>query len=179
MLQPDQSFYDAALAILGGLGIPPTGTNVNLLVAWSYCEKPHTAGGAWQWNNPLNTTQPAPGAVSVNSDGVKSYPDQQTGAAACAQTIQNGLYPTLLAGLQQSNADLFFSAPGELSTWGTGWSCPHTDYAELPPYTPAGAGGSSISIGGLPISGLAIAAGALALAALLAGVEEIEGGALT
>src|SRR5579875_2971333 len=113
-----QSFYDAATAILSALGANPTPAGVNLLAALSWCEKPHTADGAWQWFNPLNTTQPEPGSYSVNSAGVQAYPSQQVGVQATVETLRNGYYPHLLDAVMSGNAAEFFGAPGEMATWG-------------------------------------------------------------
>jgi len=129
----DDSFYQAADAILAALGVQPTPVNVNLLAAWSWCEKPHYPGGAWQWNNPLNTTLREPGSASANGAGVQAYPTQQDGAAACAATIENGYYPHILAGIQASDPGMFFAAPSEWSTWGTDIGCVQQTVAALDP----------------------------------------------
>lgn len=123
------SFYQAATALLTQLGVKPTATNINLLAAWSYCEKPHTGSAAWQWNNPWNTTQSGFGeSQTANSTGVGIYPTQNFGIQANATTLQNGLYPHLLQAIQTSNASLFFSSTHEMATWGTNLSCIHSDY---------------------------------------------------
>lgn len=132
-LQPGVSFYEAAVAILRGLGAPLTTVGVNLLVAWSYCEKPHP-NGAWQWNNPLNTEEPGYGDIGdANSDGVKMYATQADGVAATVATLSNGDYPALVQALRAGNAAQFFSAPGQVATWGTSFSCIRTDYSLLGP----------------------------------------------
>src|SRR5437879_229084 len=115
----DASFDEAARAIAAGLGAPQHPITLRLLASWSYCEKPHSPGGAWQWNNPLNTTQPYPGSGCVNRVCVRSYPSRAAGITATVQTLLNGRYPTLLAGLHQADDALFFSAPGQMATWGT------------------------------------------------------------
>lgn len=128
----DGSFYQTATALLHKLGTTPTVVNLNLLAAWSYCEKPHYAGSSWQWNNPLNTTQPGFGATtSVNSAGVKQYPTQADGIAATVATLTNGKYPQLVTALKSSDAALFFSQTGEMATWGTKLNCIHTIYGAL------------------------------------------------
>lgn len=137
-LTPDASFYQTAQAILEGLHATPTATNLNLLVAWSYCEKPHTTDGSWQWNNPLNTTMPGFGAgTEVNSAGVQNYPTRQLGIQATVATLTDGRYPHLVQALQTSNASEFFGASQEMATWGTNLSCIQTAYADLgsPPAT--------------------------------------------
>lgn len=137
MLTPDVSFYQAADALALKLGVPLTPVTVNLFVAWSYCEKPHTSGGAWQWNNPLNTKWAGFGGTNTtvgcaNGDCVKQYPTQAAGVAACIATLTEGRYPTLVQALRANNAAQFLGATGEISTWGTNPGCIAVDYAALP-----------------------------------------------
>ena len=128
----DASFYQTAQAILEKLGATPTATNLNLLVAWSYCEKPHYSGSSWQWNNPLNTTEPGFGATtSVNSAGVKQYPTKSEGIAATVATLSNGRYSNLVTALKNSNSSLFFAQTGEMKTWGTQLSCIQSTFGSL------------------------------------------------
>lgn len=133
----------AALAILGGMGMTPTTANVNLIRAWITCEK-ESGGDAWQWNNPMNTTEPGFGNLGVvpgNSAGVKIYPTPAQGAAATVATLTNGLYPTLVSALQASNAAQFFGGTGirEIETWGTNPACIQGVYAVLgTPTLPSG-----------------------------------------
>lgn len=128
------NFRAAAIAILQGMDVIPTNTNVNLLDAWIRCEKGDN-GDAWQWNNPLNTTIPGYGAVSnANSAGVKIYPSPAQGIAATVATLQNGLYPDVVHGLQTSNPSIFFSRSGlsQIGTWGTNPGCVQSVYQTLP-----------------------------------------------
>ena len=127
----EASFLEAARSIAAGLGAPQHPVTINLLASWSSCEKP--PGGAWQWNNPLNTTQPYPGATCVNSVCVRNYPSRAAGITATVQTLLNGYYPTLVAGLRQADAGLFFSAPREMATWGTGYGCVRASYGPVGP----------------------------------------------
>ena len=131
-MTPDISFWQTAAAILQALGVPPNATSLKLLAAWSWCEKPHTPGGSWQWNNPLNTTEPGYGGVSVNSVGVQAYPTPAQGIAATVATLTNGYYPTLVQALRTGNAALFFSATDEMALWGTDMGCIAATYAALP-----------------------------------------------
>lgn len=122
---------DAATSILAALGVSPTAVNVGLLQAWITCEK-GTTGDAWQWNNPLNTTEPGYGSTgTVNTAGVRVYPTAADGVAATAATLLNGYYPLLVQGLRTSDAATFFSAPNEISTWGTDPACVQAVYAGL------------------------------------------------
>lgn len=128
------SFYEAAASILRALGYSLHPVSVNLLVAWMRCEKP-PGDTAWQWNNPLNTTLPWPGARDANYAGVKEYPSREDGILATVATMRNGLYPTLLEALRTGDAGLFFSDRGirQIATWGTNPSCVRAVYANLPP----------------------------------------------
>ena len=130
--QPPTSFWQAAAALANGLHAPRTPAVLKLLAAWSYCEKPHTGAGAWQWNNPLNTTEPGFGATaSVNSAGVKIYPTPADGVAATVATMTNGFYPNLVQALRAGNAAQFLAQRGEMATWGTSLACIQADYAAL------------------------------------------------
>jgi len=118
-IQPSAIFWDTAGNILSALGAPRTATNLRILAAWMGYEH------GWQsdpmaYNNPMNTTMPAPGATNFNSVGVKKYPSAGEGIRATINTLQNGDYPTLVQALQAGDPNLFFSAAGmkQLDTWG-------------------------------------------------------------
>lgn len=95
-------------SVLQQVGAPPTKPNLDFLKAWSQVE--NTAAK----NNPLATTQTAPGSVALpnNSSGVQQYPSAAIGATATAQTLQG--YPNILAGLRTGNilALSFRNPPG-------------------------------------------------------------------
>jgi len=56
--------------------------------------------------NPLDTTEPWPGATNYNSAGVKNYETQLDGINASVATILNGYYGGILAALRaQAKAD--------------------------------------------------------------------------
>jgi len=114
-----QTWLQWALATLQGIGAPATPTNLQTLWAWTAFEKP--AGQPTQWNNPLNTTQPFPGAQNQNSVGVKSYPNISAGAQATSQTLLNGYYPALVQALRSSTPRSSFSPQvlANLTTWGS------------------------------------------------------------
>ncbi len=132
MPQPGSSFYEAARSFLIRLGAPLTRGNVNVVTAWMWCEKPHP-DGAWQWNNPLNTTMACCNWVrNVNSAGVKEYPTREDGIEACVRTIQQSYYNTMRRALLGSNPEMFLAARGEISTWGTSPDCIASTYASLP-----------------------------------------------
>lgn len=102
-----------ARAELRTLGFPRTPANVTSLVAWQAREG---GGGAF---NPLNSTQPAPGATVFNSVGVRNYPDAAEGVKATAVTMRNGNYGDILAALA-SGGGLCGRALSGLSTWSGG-----------------------------------------------------------
>ena len=69
--------------------------------------------------NPLNTTQGAPGAKSMNSVGVKSYNSWDQGMEATVQTLMNGKYSGILAALQQGTNTAGVLSAVNASPWGT------------------------------------------------------------
>jgi hypothetical protein len=92
---------DWVRTLLTALGAPQTPANMNSMVAWINKESPWNSSapdGALYTNNPLNTTQPAQGATSINSSGVKKYVTAAEGIAATAATIVQ--YPAILAALR-------------------------------------------------------------------------------
>lgn len=101
-----------AVAQLTDLGIPVTRGGVKALVGWQQAE------GGFNHKNPLNTTQGAAGASTFNSVGVKTYPDWRTAIKATSQTLRNGRYDGILAGLRSGDAGAVASAIGQ-SPWGT------------------------------------------------------------
>ena len=109
-----------ASAVLQGIGAPVTPQNVSAFIGWSQAEGP-IGGDAWQRNNPLNTTQGAPGARTVNSAGVKGYPDFQTGVRATIQTLKNGAYGGIVNAFRSNNPHALAGAIGS-SPWGTSGS---------------------------------------------------------
>jgi len=107
-----------AQAILAGIGAPVTPGGVAILVAWQACE-----GGPASRHNPMNTTLPLPGSVPINAQGVQQYPTEAEGIAATVQTLQNGLYPGIVAALRSGSPAQFLSAQDEIQTWGTNPQC--------------------------------------------------------
>ena len=106
-----------AADLLRRLGAPLSASNLAAVVAWERAE-----GGNWNNSarfNPLNTTQPAPGSTTMNSVGVRSYTDYETGMAATVQTLTNGRYGGILAALRAgTNAQAVRQAVIN-SPWGT------------------------------------------------------------
>jgi peptidoglycan hydrolase CwlO-like protein len=107
-----------AQALLQRLRMPVTADNVAAIVAWETAE-----GGHWHNTaryNPLNTTQPMPGATAMNSVGVKAYRDWDQGFEATIITLHNGFYPRILAALRTGNDAVAVAIAVGASPWGTG-----------------------------------------------------------
>lgn len=100
--------------ILKGIGAPVTSENVRVIEAWMRAE-----GGA-SHNNPLNTTQDAPGASNFNDVGVKTYSSYQQGVQATIQTLLNGLYGNIIDALKRGNSAKAVADAIAASPWGTG-----------------------------------------------------------
>jgi hypothetical protein len=103
-------------AVLAALGAPDNIATRKLLTDW----QPYEGGTAAF--NPLNTTQPEPGATNYNSVGVKNYTSAAQGAQATATTLENGNYPALLAALRSGDPFTWPDAQGvaaNITTWGT------------------------------------------------------------
>lgn len=113
-----QNWLEWADGTLLGIGASGDDTNLTTLWDWSHAE---SGSDVMRWNNPLNTTQNEPGAVDMNSVGVKRYPDISTGVTATVTTLLNGFYPTIVSNLRQSVPQAQWSnACRDLGTWGTG-----------------------------------------------------------
>lgn len=91
--------------------------NRRLLSAWATAE-----GGSARFN-PLNTTEPWPGATDYNSAGVKNYPSGADGIAATYRTLVNGYYPGIVRDLRAGRltaAQIVTRNEAEFDKWGTG-----------------------------------------------------------
>lgn len=114
-----------AQATLAQLGLPVTHANIANLMAWEQRE-----GGGFgnvAAFNPLNTTQGAPGATSINQVGVKAYTSPLQGFQATLATLHG--YPTVLAALRRGNLSVqqFADVVG-----GTPWGTPSTGWPGAP-----------------------------------------------
>lgn len=128
------AWWSWATGVLNGIGAPTNAANYATLWNWSIKESgqdPIVNGSIH--NNPLNTTQTAPGSTSQNSVGVQSFPDISTGVSATVQTLTNGRYPQIVANLKNSIPSYNWLATGgrgtpttggavsaQLGTWGSG-----------------------------------------------------------
>jgi len=106
--------------VLKGVGGQQTQENVCFMKTWAHFED--GGGGAASRYNWLNTTQSMPGADTINADGVKAYKDAATGVRATVQTILNGHYPHIVAGLRSGNIlqSDWAGVSADLDVWGTG-----------------------------------------------------------
>lgn len=107
-----------AQAFLKSLNMRPSVDNLAAVVAWEMAE-----GGHWYntaYYNPLNTTQPMPGATIFNSVGVRAYKSWVQGLKATVITINNGYYGGILAALRAGNDGQAAAAAVAASPWGTG-----------------------------------------------------------
>lgn len=116
MTVTDQNLIGFCMQLLGRVGMLDTKTRKAMLLAWCWAE------GGWQHNsaayNPMNTTQDAPGAVPINSVGVKAYTSLQQGLDATEVTLTNGLYTAVLRALQTQDVANWAATVGD-SPWGT------------------------------------------------------------
>lgn len=110
-------------SILAGIGAPVTQNNVNKLAAWNACEGNASGGSGLPINNPFNTTLAFGGGTSVNSAGVKHYPDISTGISATVQTLQGTAYKRIVTNLQQDGSGSAFAGAVGSSPWGTSGTC--------------------------------------------------------
>lgn len=88
-----------------------------LFNAWAQAE-----GGTAQWN-PLNTTEPMPGATDYNSVHVRNYPTPISGISATALTLALEPYRPLWLDLQHGGytaRQLVARNAHCFNTWGTG-----------------------------------------------------------
>lgn len=104
----------------------PTPNVVQWVVSWTQAETaPPSNSYQGATFNLLNTTQPATGATTFNSIGVKNYTSYAQGIQANADTLRNGYYPDLLRALQTNDERALgygVSSPsagvlGNLHTW--------------------------------------------------------------
>lgn len=109
------------LARLGNGG--PSKATIDLVVAWTIAEDGCMAtcgySSAWERWNPLNTTQTGFGAfATINGDGVKAYPDYESGMQATVQTLSYQYYTEIVAGLVTNDPERALRGM-YASPWGT------------------------------------------------------------
>jgi hypothetical protein len=113
---------------LRSIGAPLTASNVKFLTTWQRFEGGHTNNDASF--NYLNTTY-GKGFKSINSVGVRAYPDLQTGAQAFAQTLEGDRrYSGIVQGLRTGDPyALKDRVAAGLSTWLSGSPTKGLSYA--------------------------------------------------
>lgn len=117
---------DWATALLNHAGLPITRQNLAFLRGWQPFEGGHTNNNAtFNW---LNTTRGSQ-FPSINSVGVRAFPDMQTGLKYTWDTLNSGRYPDLVAGLAAGNP---YSADvrDDLSVWVSGSPTGNLAYAD-------------------------------------------------
>jgi hypothetical protein len=109
-----------AVDLLARLGNnAPTAATVGFVVSWTVaedaCMQDCGYSAAFERHNPLNTTQTGYGAyATVNGDGVKAYPDYESGM----QALSYGYYTEIVAGLQSNDPERALRGL-YASPWGT------------------------------------------------------------
>lgn len=92
--------------------------NLVAVVAWARQEGGHNHNNA-AWN-PLNTTQPMPGAGNTGSQGnIKVYVSRRQGLEATVKTLTNGRYGAVIAALEAGRSAKAVTDAVEASPWGT------------------------------------------------------------
>jgi hypothetical protein len=123
-----------AVSVLRRLNIQPTAGAVQALVGWARAE-----GGHWNNNaryNPLNTTQPEPGAGNTGTQGnIKVYKSWDQGIDATVQTLRSGRYGGIIAGLKSGDPRAVASAIDQ-SPWGTHGALIHNAISSAPAAVP-------------------------------------------
>lgn len=104
------------VAMLAGIGAPPTTANIKSMESWIAHETPWPPDAT---NNPMNTTTRMPGSTTFNSVGVQNYPTAAEGAAANVATLMNGDYGDILMALRSGRGLCGRNFTG-LSTWSGG-----------------------------------------------------------
>jgi hypothetical protein len=113
-----------AKAILSVMGWPETQSNIDALEAWEQAE-----GGNWHNSaayNPLNTTQPEPGATSAGTSqaSIRAYTGWPEGIAATAATLQQNQrgYAGIRSAFSSGKAAQYLPGAISASAWGTSGS---------------------------------------------------------
>jgi hypothetical protein len=125
--QRDVTATSFARSLLKRVGIEPNHNNLRAVVGWINAE-----GGHWHntaRHNPLNTTQPMPGAGNTGTQGnIKVYRNWRQGLRATAKTLQNGRYDGVLSALRGNDPQAVASAI-DASPWGTHGQLIHSTIA--------------------------------------------------
>ncbi len=96
-------------------GDPRNACTMNGVLGWIRAE-----GSNWSWRNPLDTTQPEPSSVPVNSVKVQAFTSWHDSFTATHATLHNGLYGGILAALHAGTNAQSIAGAVTRSPWGTG-----------------------------------------------------------
>lgn len=108
-------------AILSGLGAPQSQANISSMAAWQAHEAPWNGSppdGAGFTHNPWNTTLAAGSTGTVNSVGVRIYPDWATGIRDTIDTLRG--YPGIVGALKSGRGLCGTGLAGDFSKWSGG-----------------------------------------------------------
>ena len=103
--------------LLTRMGYPVTDHNMTSVLAWEIQEGGHFANRATF--NPLNSTLGHGSYGSMNSVGVATYPDYETGMAQTIKTINLHYYDKIRADLKADADPSVTTADIKASPWGT------------------------------------------------------------
>jgi hypothetical protein len=103
--------------LLRRMGFPVTANNLTSVLAWEYAEGGHFHNAAHF--NPLNTTMAHAKYGSINSVGVATYPDYETGMRETVATLKLPAYARIRTDLNASAAPARTTAAISASPWGT------------------------------------------------------------
>ena len=143
-----------AAGVLSGIGAPVDAANVDTVWAWSNAET--APYDLMRWNNPMNTTEPWPGArdsgAQPGAHDVKIYATLQDGIDATVYTLtQEPYYGAIVANLRASlprqQWGAYSTAGAELHSWGTGTNWLQSTYGAAPnDLIQKQAGGSELNV---------------------------------
>lgn len=115
---PDHGPDAWARHILKAGKFPLTPANVTAMTAWARAEGGHFNNDSKY--NPLNTTQPEPGAGNTGTQGnIKVYNSWRQGDKATLTTLHNGHYGAILAALKKGDSAEAVAQAIGASPWGT------------------------------------------------------------
>ncbi|GAB2477782.1 hypothetical protein [Jatrophihabitans fulvus] len=158
MTSPQFTQESWARDLLTRMGYPVTTNNMTSVMAWEYAEGGHFNNAATF--NPLNSTRAHGTYGSMNSVGVATYPDYETGMTQTIKTLNLPYYAKVRESLAADASPATTTAAVSASPWGTwhGDAHPRTSigraekYLQTHPVTPvtpapdAGAGSHPLPV---------------------------------
>jgi hypothetical protein len=106
-----------ATDLLTRMNYPVTSNNLTSVLAWEYQEGGHFSNAATY--NPLNTTLGHATYGAMNSAGVSTYPDYETGMKETISTLNSHYYGQIRSDLAASADPSTTAADIKASPWGT------------------------------------------------------------